>query len=590
MKHPITKKDIILIVLGCLAFVCNFLIFNQLDVIMHNQNDFGITAGEVLWFFILIGLLFMAALVGLLLLLCRFCQTAYKILLGLLLGYTLASYAQVLFFNGDSINAMDGSALYTGINGFGVFMNLVGFFVIFLAPVVLLMLVKKRKELLQKLVLIVCVVVVGMQSVGLITTAANIQPLDADAKYYYFSVDDYLQVSQNENIIVFMMDRLTTQYVEDVFDRWGDTATQIFDGFTWYQDNISEYRQTFPSVAATITGGANFTTSQSQIDFLPTAWENNTVFKALKKHGYRVNGLLDANSTYYNIAEVEPYFDNIKVATKAETKVNYDQVLGNTTGIAAIRNLPFLAKNWIPVHDYANLANVFVDLSNCDGYYPKATSPSTDLYFYDTLQKTPLTVNDQPNTFNFVHLNSAHNPYLYDENLDHKIFQTTDAITQAYGCMKILQTYFNQLKNLHDQNGVSLFDKATIIVMADHGHDNEKFKDFANRGVAYASLFIKRAGETDQVPLYTNNTAQMSNRNFAATILELLGEAHDDASYFDLDPAPKAQGDEMAQERYFYYTLWSGYNGDFHSVANVEWTAKINGSAYDEKNWDITYC
>ncbi len=587
----VTKKDVWLIVLVSLSFVCNFFIFNQLDLIMHNQNELGISAGEVLWFFLLFGLLVLVVLAVILLLLCNFCKVAYKILLCLLFGYTVATYAQVLFFNGNSMNAMDGSAVFTGVSIFGIVFNCILFFVILGLPTFFMFFFRNRQELIRKIFLLVCVVILGMQVVGLITTSAGIKKLDENAKFYYFSVDDYLQVSKNENIIVFVMDRLATPFVEDVFEEWGDEATEIFNGFTWYKNNISEYRQTFPSVSTMLTGAnVKFEKAQSQTEFLPYVWENNTVFKALRKNNYRINGLLDSNSTYYNIDDVAPYFDNIKTATKAETKIHYDQVLGNTTGIAAMRNLPFAFKQLIPVHDYANLTNLFVDLSGCDGYFPKATNPESDLFYYDALQDTQLTANREQNTFSLVHLNSVHGPFRYDENLNKKIsFSFTDS-RQAYGSMKILNEYFTQLKNMYDDEGNNLFDKSTIIVMADHGADDSGCDDDPVSGLAYASLFIKRAGETADVPMYTNETAQMSTRNFAATILELLGEEHDDNSYFDIDPEPKTNTDtELEQERYFYFISWKGWKGDFQSTATLDWTATINGDAYDENNWNITY-
>lgn len=558
---------------------------------MHNQNELGIAAGEVLWFFLLLGLLLMALLVAVLLLLCNFCKVAYKILLGIILGYTVASYAQVLFFNGNSMNAMDGSEVFTGVSTFGIVFNCIIFFALVGLPIFFLFF-RKRQELTQKIMTLICVVIFGMQFVGLITTSASIKKLDENAKFYYFSVDDYLQVSKNENIIVFVMDRLATPFVEDVFDEWGDEATEIFNGFTWYKDNISEYRQTFPSVSTMITGAdVKFEKAQSQAEFLPYVWENNTVFKALKENNYRINGLLDSNSTYYNIDDVAPYFDNIKTATKAETKIHYDQVLGNATAIAAMRNLPFAFKQLIPVHDYANLTNLFVDLSGCDGYFPKATNPESDLFYYHALKDNQLTANREQNTFSFVHLNSVHGPFRYDENLKKKISLTFTDTRQAYGSMKILNEYFNQLKNMYDDNGVSIFDKSTIIVMADHGADDSGYDNAPAAGLAYASLFIKRAGETADVPMYTNTTAQMSTRNFAATVLKLLGEDCDDNSYFDIDPEPKTDTDiELEQTRNFYFLSWKGWNGDFQSAATLDWTATINGNAYKAENWNITQC
>lgn len=585
----VPKKDLILILVFSLAFVFNLFVFNQFDIILHNQNEFGLTAGEVSWAFAGITLLIFVGLFLLLFTLCNFAKRTYKVVLAILCGLMIATYAQVLLFNGNTMNVIDGSKVFTGVGLFGIILNCLLFVVIIGLPGLFMLIFKKKHDLLKRIFLLLSVVIFGMQFIGLIGTAVSAPKLDPNSKFYYFSVDDYLQVSKEENIIVFVMDRLSTEYTEKVFAQW-PAAPAIFNGFTWYKNNLSEFSQTFPSVVQTLTG-VTFDKSQAQTDFLPYAWQNTTVFKALKAQNYTVNGLLDSYANYYSIDEVRPYFDNIKTTTKATTKINYDTVFGKTTQIALMRNMPFALKEVCNVGDYSNLANQFVDLSGNPGYYPKAVSPETDVFYYQALKNTGLSAPRKEKTFSFVHLNSAHDPIKLDEDVNPKpnffgLGTTNDIVRQAYGSFKILDQYFTQLKALHDDNGTSLFDKSTIIVMADHGFGSDHTNITSEVHASFASLFIKRAGETADIPLYVNETAQMSNRNFAPTIMELLGLPHTDNSYFDIDPDPKSNTDtERAQTRYFYLTAWQGWTGRFQALTQYKGRYVINGDAFTAASW-----
>lgn len=572
IKKTVNKQEVILILFFSLAFVFNFCVFNQLDVLLLNQNELGLSAMDVLRVFLLIAFVLSSFLAVCLFFICKINKISFRAIISVLSGLMLATYLQSLILNGNSMNILDGSEMFK-VSKLTLIINSIAFFMILVFPIALNFIFIKKEMLMKKITLLMSVIIIGMQIFGLIGSAINAPPFSKHNKSYYFSIDDYLKLSENENIIVFVMDRLGTDTTLNIFEKW-EESKDIFNGFTLYKNNLSECGQTFPSIAQTLTG-YKFEKAQSQIEFLPNAWENAELFDLLHENDYLVNGLLDNYSAYYNIEEVIDAFDNIKTA---EIKINYSTVIRSTSKLALGRNMPFIIKNKFAIKNYSNLSNQFVSTIE-KGYYPKAASPQTDLFYNSELTSKGLSNTNKKNTFNIVHLNSSHNPYVYDSNL---ALNSIDALEQTYGSFKILKNYFDQLKKI-DCNGTSLFEKSTIIVLADHGEHWTKHEENEWTTNAYASLFIKQKGVDENNPIVFDETTQMSNGNFYSTIFDLIGEndKKPGMSYFDVI----ANGG--VQERYYYVTEWTGFDGSFNSLTKYKGKYKIIGDAYNLANWQL---
>lgn len=572
------KQEILLMIVFCFSFVFNFFIFGQVEILTKNQSELGVSNKEVLGFYILMAFLIFIVLLLVLFALLIYLKKVFNISITFMFGYLLFSYLQVLFFNGNRMNIIDGSKIYNA-SWFLVSINFIIFLAILLTPSIILINKKNKEILLKKVITIVMVVIFGMQVTGLVSTSASATKVGKDNKYYYFSVDEYLEVSKNDNIIVILMDRLGTNNSLRTFEKW-EESKKIFNGFTFYTNNTSEFAATFPSVVQTLTG-IEFDKEQSQTKFLPRAWSETKVFNALHEKNYKIYGLLDSYANYYDISEVKPYFDNIKEATSV--KLQKDVVYSEMTNIAFMRNSPFLLKNVFRVRDYSNLMNRFVDISNNPGYFPKAASPETDLFYNNVMENNDIKNLIDENIFNFVHLNSSHSPYKFDSNLENisKLQSKEDKIyEQTYGSFKIIDKYLEKLKKEVYQ-GESIFKRSTIIVLADHGDKNTNPKLKGVQQNAFASLFIKPKGVDCNQDLIVDEKSQTSNSNFSSTVLELIGsnELKTKPSYFDVI---KSNED---QKRYFYETTWKGWKGNFQSTTRYDGKYEIIGDAYNEKNW-----
>lgn len=515
----LTKKDKALIIIFSVALAFSMCIFNQFDVFFRNQVEFGIQPQEVFLGFILFLLAVLSLSLLILFLTARFSKTIFKIILAVMLGFMLAGYVQVLFLNNHYNGAFeDFAGEYKPISLGIKILNLCIWIVVCLLPLALLYIEKvTKKDFFKKVVLLASIIIFAMQAVGFATAAPNADFRRYD-KSFYLSVDQQLNLSkpEKENIVVFLLDRCATGYVNEVFKSYPDSKDN-FEGFTYYQNNISEYGQTFPSVISMLTGQA-FEKTETRESFSKRAWGNVTLFNELHAKDYTVNMLIDAPSTYYDLDDISDKIDNITYV-KDERKVNQWQAIKTMTKISLQRTLPYVLKQSAGF-DYPNdLNNITgVDLSD---YFPNNIGQNSDKRFGQKINNSGLSADNQKNTFSFVHLDCSH--------VNNWVEVTNDVFNT-------LGEYFKQMKDL------GIFENSTIIVTGDHGA--------ANYG-REAALFIKEKGQNGGA-MKTDNTTKLSNGFFYSTIFELIGaeDKKPTTSYFDI-----IHGGEPSN-RYYYDVSW----------------------------------
>ncbi len=601
-NRSITKKEIFFILAFTLFFVFCFFLFKQIDFILNNQTEFGILFKEIIGWYILFVICVYVIIAGVLTVLCYYKKTAYKYTVLVLFGFELASYAQLLFFNDSDITNVNG---HVSASILTYILNALVYFVIFFLPTIVYVYGRKIKRSKQaevkepqqkdasktkaqpalslyKPVIIVMGIIFSMQIVGWLTTMQKYET-PAENNLYYFSIDEQLKLSKNDNIITFVLDRLDTDYVNEIFEKHPEDM-EIFSGFTYYTDNISQYPGTFPSVLGLLSG-ETFDEQQSQIEFTEKAWDDPILFEALRANDYKVNGLLNSIATFYDFSQIQDKFDNIKKIDAKNRNVKELRFCTSVTTAALNQFAPFCLKGLFA--GYITIPNDCVEIKNTPDYFEKTVSPSSDLAFYKrlTAENVGLSAEEEQGVFSFVHLLASHNPYGYNENL--KRTRKSDTIPQTRGTFKILQEYFNQMKAL------GIYEDATIIVMADHGNWEKRSNIDLINDVPMAALFIKPAGEgtntinDSSTPMKTNDGAQLYHANYMPTIIEVLydGDNATNQVYYDTVKATKRSyydviNSDGVQQREYYYVRWTNMNSTFYKSKFI-----ITGNANDKDNW-----
>lgn len=614
-RRAISKKEIAFICIFSICFVFNFFLFNQLDVMIHNQAEFGISIGESVWPFFLFSFIIILVVGSILMVLCYFYKKAFLYTVATLIGLVLAGYAQVLFLNDDEMMNINGHLMVSKPLGEVIFiigLNTLIYLAIVFIPIFILIIEKKKlspknsnetllekskfksvEKFTPKLAFAFAIIIFGMQLVGVLSVLPTAPKPAKGNELYYFNLEKQLQLSQTENIVVFLTDRLDMSYVNTIFERdrsnqTPDKTKDIFSGFTLFTDNLSQYPGTFPSVASLLTEKP-FNKHNKQIAYMKDAWENPELFAALRRQGWKINGLLDTVSTMYDFKDLENnnFFDNIDKVKKKDRRVKHFTFFEAMFRYSMLRQSPYLLKGLFisSGKKYLDTSSYCISIKNTDGYFPRSLGPNSDLKIYEKLKAdgSGLTAPETKKVFSFVHLHAAHNPFGYNENL--KSSNKTNAISQAQGTFKILDTYFKRMKEL------DIFDKSTVIILADHGRwvGSKNIDKIVEPPVS--ALFVKEKTNdgTNKLEIDKDNplkpTPQLSHTNFVPTILDLIGEGSRKkaGSYFDVINGNTAFAEIKSagvQDRKFYYVRWTNMNS-----CKYFWTYNVIGSASRTESW-----
>lgn len=587
----INKKKFITMLLFVIAFVFAFVVFGAFDVLLHNPADFPIDIKECLWPFFVV---FIFSAFFSLFLLCVLPRLLSEFLICIFGGILLASYTQLLFLNGkmpsltgDSINY----SIYPGLEQ----NNLMIWLTIFIIPLIVWIIEEFFKnKIWHNMIIFMSVLIFGMQLSGIVSAAITSPSYDKSSELHYFSIDSQFTLSSEDNIVVFLIDSLDTYYMDKVLETWPETS-EYLTGFTYYKNNTSVYTYTFPSITALFTNEP-YKTGDTREDYFDRAWQNADLFDELHNKGYTVNALLDGTSTFYNKDELLGKFDNIKQADISYRTVRWSKVMDGMLGLTLSRYMPYYLKDAFSSKNPFGLGDSYVSIKGIEDYFTSNISDKSDLNYMNILQNKKININSKNKTFSFVHFVSGHPPYGYDENLNaidvdnkniHEVINSqknaeyweeqyaTKKAPQISGTFRIINEYLNQMKEL------GIYENSTIIIMTDHGDPpawdgiGDEFNGLINRPMA--SLLIKPKGNAAE-PLNYDTTSELSNQNFAASILEIIGSENESfgLSYFDIIK------NNLSQTRYVNLIEW-------HNVSYSKYKGRyeIIGDANISDNWHL---
>ena len=362
------------------------------------------------------------------------------------------------------------------------------------------------------------VLLVGMQLAGLV------RPLRAGVPkaYGYLYTDGMFELSARENILVLVLDRLDSVYVDTIRAEEPDFFDAL-DGFTYFRNNISTDNRTFPAVATLLTGRTHafdragedyFTLAYGESDFLPLLRQHNYTTKLYMSYGY----------TYSSMHQLANLADN---ACDGAYDVQIRPVMERMNKLSAFRYMPHAFKEafWLSTSEFEHTVSV------SEGKQPYVTD---DYALYQEMLQQGLSVQDARSNFIYLHLHGSHGPLNLNEHVERVTDQETSYEQQAMGCLRIVFEYLERMKQL------GLYEDATILIMGDHGISTDRYPlDYAIR----TALFVKPAGSAG-TPLVMSN-APVSHSDFQATILRAAGienDAFGDATYFDIaEDAPRTR-------------------------------------------------
>ena len=404
---------------------------------------------------------------------------------------------------------------------------------------------------------------IGMQSVALVSLIVKNDYIGSVSNGYLSNSTIY-EVSPENNVIMFVLDRYDRVYAEEVFKRWPEIKESLTD-FTFYDNVIGSYSRTFPSINYLLTGVEEH--YDIPIDeYIQKAWTEGTFLKDIKNAGYESKIYTDVNYTFKNVDYVTDKIDNIG---QYEKKTDKKKMVTAMLDLSAYRYAPIAMKPffWLYTGDLESISTVDAEASDMH--------VTDDAAFWRNLKEQKLSVKEgSKGSFIFYHMQGSHDPYVMDVDGSTPEGGTGgetrwEPYRQTAGNMNMILDYISYLKEMN------LYEDTTIIITADHGFTGT-MEELDHQRVI--TLMVKPKGQSTGAPIQYNS-APLDMSNIRATVLKALGIDH--SSY-------GAAADEVAEDadvtRYFYMSGsdFARVKRDYNLV-----TYEIKGDANDFDNWKI---
>ena len=418
-----------------------------------------------------------------------------------------------------------------------------------------------KAESIRKALCFLIILISVMQTVSLIPSAINYSDKDnSQDNTYYLSTENLLELSSADNIIVFVLDCFDRDFYLDLVNNYPE-ATDSLDGFTYYDDNIATFPRTFPATPSMISG-INTDFSLSRKEYFAQAYGASPLLNDLQKNNYKVNLYTPSFHGY----------ENADVFTDKVANLCLSEGSRVTSESGFIKRMLLLSSYfWLPdfMKSETISANSFNEVVTLEGDIPKySVDNNTDAGIYQQLLCTGLSVQDDKNTFTFLHIRGCHSPYAMDENCNVVESGSVTPLEQTRGAFRIVSEYLNQLKKL------GIYEDATIIITGDHA--DLKFDSSDYTEPMLTALLVKNKGEQG-TPLRTS-TAQVSQANLHASIVK-SAQLQTDYSY---GRAYDEIGEDEDVTRIHYFQLHTGSKRKDENL-----TYEITGAGTDFSNWEV---
>jgi len=447
-------------------------------------------------------------------------RQAFNVVVLLMGGVLLAAYIQTLFLNGDMVSIMGQQTGYGELT-FENIRNILTWIVIIIAPLFLCLIFKPDNKPLKfdKAYVLSIVIIVGMQTVGLVSTAISTDlPEGYDQRPIYFSYDAAINFNDENNVLVFLLDTLDVRVIRDTFEAYPHLQGYL-DGFTLYENHTAEHFGTVPSVVAMLTGH-HAVAGQQGPELKEEAWAKHNFIDTLRENGFRANLYLCLISVFGNYNQIAHRSDNLGVANHVE--LNIQQLLFTTTRLSFARISPYLLKNTWLTNITPDFGRSFfnIEVEDETAVFIPMVGIHSDMRFHRYITHNEFTANSEESVFTFIFLNGPHahghidDPYSNGFHFD----EATGGLRQGGSRTQVTRAVFESLNYFFNRmKEIGVYDNTTIIITGDHGL-REQIPDTV-------SLFIKPQGSTG--PLVTDSVTELSLINFQATVMEAAGLAHE---------------------------------------------------------------
>lgn len=338
-----------------------------------------------------------------------------------------------------------------------------------------------------------------------------------DTEGRVFTKDGEFTVSKGNNTIVFIVDTLDTQHLEN-YILPDSLYSEMLEGFTYFDDVVAGGAPTALGVPTLFTGEV-YDPKGTREAWFRDAQESSSLFNDIKEKGYNIR--IYSDTTYFEYSD----FELIDNTTVGEVRM----ILPFVFTYRLYRLSSFIA---LP----QPLKKLFlIDSSRLTSLYKsegggKEAYHFDDPQFYSDMKTRGLELNDS-DAFIVYHLFGAHGPVTMDADCNEIPEGTGDIGSQIRGCFRIMSEYIDMLK------AAGVYDHCTFIITADHGGAGL----YQNPAVLIRKPGQEEPIETDSSPVtFANLRSSMAesvlgeNEGYGQTLFQ-VGESDNAVRYHTAD-------------------------------------------------------
>ena len=567
------RRNLITALLTALSLSLILVIFAPLGTVLNNQSELPLDFYSYADCLLLPAFLLFAALFFIQLLALLIHETAFRMVSALILGTETALCIQQMFLNGKLISSAEGTVLgkisdteYT-LNGI-IHLELILAF-----PLIALYRAKKRKDdaednfILRHITAFLTCGMLLMQGSGFLASYLQNPPSKYADSFLYPKMLSYkptLSFSKEQNIVVFLMDRFDGEWCDAVLEEYPEIRTKL-DGFTYYQNTLSHYTYTFPSLAEMLTGKIYDFSGMEK--YFARCWQGENAFSRLRDNGFTINLLPDADNCTNSLRDLEPYCDNLVNPIITEKKCDRTEIRRLLLELSAVQMAPYVVKALFEdapsLLSYGEYICYVFDVEN--QYSTGRVSIYSDFKLYDYLHSATFDASAEKPVFSFIHLNFAH-----DANPEMISKLNTPGNNKLY--RSIRANFESIFRYLQAAKELGVYDNTTFVLIADHGYNVEADeKSHQVDRPSTATLMIKPAN-AEHCSLKTDSTAALYNNMLPASILEFAGLDHSayGDSFCDVIQSGKISPRELIV---------------MHNNVQPDEVYLVDGNAKDPSNW-----
>lgn len=428
---------------------------------------------------------------------------ATKVIGSICMGIAVAAYLQVMIFNRD-IGITDTHDINWGAYQGKMIINAIIWCAGIIIPLVLYKVFARKAFVAFKAVMMILIVVQASAVVyDLVRCGGYNNTAGARPTEYYVSGENEFTVSGKKNIVVFILDTFSNDFLDNMLDSYPDELDYLKD-FTYYDNYDSKYDGTALAMNYLLTG-IEFDNSVPCREYSKAAFESDkarSFYSFFKQQGYTCNLYTDKDTAgFVGTSNIYGLFDNVKKEYAIDTVSDRQRIRQNILKGSLYRWLPLALKRYRLV--------VTTDFDGCVSVAGRDDSGvKLDEEFYSELKNEGLELDDNAGNFMIYHFEGMHSFGNDRYSKSHNMAES------ARGNLEDVYSYIDELKKL------GIYDNTSIIITADHGVHETK------DGIQ-PIFFVKRAGQT-QEKIHISN-APISAEEFMPTLVALAGG--DSSSY-----------------------------------------------------------